>query len=48
MSFNSPSGKPLRDRGKYVTVWRKQADGSWRVVRDVFNSDLPVPGPVPK
>jgi ketosteroid isomerase-like protein len=48
MTFSSPSGKPLRDRGKYVTVWRKETDGSWKVVRDVFNSDLPVPGPVPK
>lgn len=48
MTFNGPSGKPLGDRGKYVTVWRKQADGSWKVVRDVFNSDLPVPGSVPK
>lgn len=44
MSFNDPSGKPVADRGKYATVWRKQADGSWKVVLDVFNSDLPVPG----
>ena len=44
MSFNDPSGKPVTDRGKYVTVWRKPTDGSWKVVRDVFNSDLPVPG----
>ncbi len=44
MTFNDASGKPLTDRGKYLTVWRKQADGSWKVVRDAFNSDLPVPG----
>ena len=30
------------DKGKYVTIWRKQSDGSWKVVEDVFNSDLPM------
>ncbi len=27
--------------GKYVTVWSKQADGSWKVQVDSFNSDGP-------
>jgi ketosteroid isomerase-like protein len=44
MKFNDPKGNPLTDKGKYATVWRKQADGSWKVVLDVFNSDLPQPG----
>ena len=35
------SGKPVKDRGKYVEVWEKQADGTWKVVADVWNSDLP-------
>jgi ketosteroid isomerase-like protein len=37
------AGKPVIDRGKYVTIWKKQADGSWKVIADVFNSDLPAP-----
>jgi ketosteroid isomerase-like protein len=36
-------GKPVQERGKYLTVWRKQADGNWRVVIDTFNSDAPPP-----
>jgi ketosteroid isomerase-like protein len=28
-------------RGSYVTVWRKQRDGSWKVALDVGNPDPP-------
>jgi ketosteroid isomerase-like protein len=41
MAFNDPSGKAISDTGKYVTVWKKQSDGSWKVLLDIFNSDLP-------
>jgi ketosteroid isomerase-like protein len=43
LSFKDPAGKPAADHGKYVTVWRKQADSSWKVALDIFNSDLPLP-----
>jgi ketosteroid isomerase-like protein len=26
-----------------VEVWKKQADGKWQTVADIFNSDLPAP-----
>jgi len=41
MSVKDPSGKTIADHGKYVTLWRKQRDGSWKVIYDIFNSDLP-------
>jgi ketosteroid isomerase-like protein len=41
MTFNDPSGKQLSETGKYVTVWRKQSSGGWKVVLDIFNSDAP-------
>lgn len=28
-------------KGKYITVWQQQADGSWKIVRDISNSDNP-------
>ena len=37
----SVAGLPPNDHGKYVVVWKKQQDGSWRAVADIFNSDLP-------
>lgn len=43
--FNDPKGNPVTDRGKGVTVWKKQADGSWKAVADIFNSDLPPAAP---
>jgi len=39
------SGGPPERRGTYVTIWRKQADGAWKVVLDVGNAD---PAPAPK
>ena len=41
------SGKPVKDHGKYVEVWKKQADGTWKVVADIWNSDLPASAPAP-
>jgi ketosteroid isomerase-like protein len=34
-------GNPMADKGKYLEIWKKQADGSWKCVADMFNSDLP-------
>ena len=45
LSFMDAAGKTQSDRGKYVVVWKKQPDGSWKVSGDIFNSDLPVPQP---
>jgi uncharacterized protein (TIGR02246 family) len=36
-----PDGAPARQAGKYVVVYRRQRDGSWRAVADIFNSDKP-------
>lgn len=34
MHGKDPSGKAVVNHGSYLTVWRKQADGSWKVVAD--------------
>jgi len=44
MTVTGPDGEIVTDNGKYATVWRKDADGSWKVVLDMFNSAAPAPG----
>lgn len=41
--FTDPSGKAQADTGKYATVFKK-VNGEWKIVVDMFNSDMPVPG----
>jgi uncharacterized protein (TIGR02246 family) len=47
MTMSDPQKKPATQRGHYVVVWQKQADGSWKVVRDVPVSDPPETPAVP-
>lgn len=37
-------GGPMKDKGKYITLYRRLADGAWKMARDIWNSDLPLPG----
>jgi uncharacterized protein (TIGR02246 family) len=36
---NPKTKKPMTDKGKYLAIYTKQADGTWKVVADTFNSD---------
>jgi ketosteroid isomerase-like protein len=37
-------GGKRQDRGKYLTVWRRQPNGEWLIVADTWCSDLPASG----
>jgi ketosteroid isomerase-like protein len=49
LSGKDLQGNPVSDHGKFATVWKKQVNGSWKAVMDMWNSDLPAapPAPVP-
>jgi ketosteroid isomerase-like protein len=32
------NSKPVVDHGKYTSIWKKQKDGSWKVVLDMGNA----------
>jgi len=42
--FRDAKGSPVARTGRYLTVWKKQADGSWKVVRDIGVQDPPPAG----
>jgi ketosteroid isomerase-like protein len=33
------------EQGKYLTIFKKQPDGTWLIAIDIWNSDLPLPEP---
>ena len=35
----------VTEKGRYVTSWKKQADGTWKVTDDIFNADAAPPPP---
>ena len=42
MTMTDPKSKKiLREAGKYLTVYAKQNDGSWKIVDDMNNPDAP-------
>ena len=40
---NPDTGKPESSTGHYLTVWRKQADGSWKAVEDFITPGRALP-----
>ena len=36
-------GDPIQDDGKYITLYQRQPDGAWRMARDIWNTNNPLP-----
>jgi uncharacterized protein (TIGR02246 family) len=39
MKMKPKTGNAFDDVGKYLAVWQKQPDGSWKMIRDIWNSN---------
>lgn len=39
---NPKTKKPVTENGKYLTIYMKQPDGSWKAVADTYISDSPM------
>ena len=42
MTIKTPNG-PVDDMGKWIDIWKK-IDGQWKVVVNIWNSDMPMAG----
>lgn len=38
-----PKGEPLTEPGKWLSIWRRQTDGQWRIVAEIYNTDIMPP-----
>jgi uncharacterized protein (TIGR02246 family) len=38
---NPKTKKPVEDKGSYLTVYKKQADGSWKAIEDTNATEVP-------
>jgi ketosteroid isomerase-like protein len=38
-SYTGADGRIVHEVGKFMCVWKRQADGSWKAYRDFWNSD---------
>ena len=41
LTFIINDSTQVPDTGKYIEVWKKQEDGSWKIKVDIWNSDNP-------
>jgi uncharacterized protein (TIGR02246 family) len=43
LSMDIPTGAGIhREKGKFVDIYKRQDDGSWKIQVTIYNSDLPV------
>jgi len=38
------AGAPINDRGEAIIIMKRIADDEWRIIHDMYNSDLPAAG----
>jgi uncharacterized protein (TIGR02246 family) len=41
LTITGPDGKPMQERVRDFHLWRRQADGSWKIVLDIWNAEPP-------
>jgi len=44
VTITPPEGEPIVSNGRYGVVCRQEPDGSWKILRHMFNYEVPPPG----
>ena len=42
-TFDLIDGTTGAEHGKWVSIWKKQTDGAWKVAVEIYNTDAPPP-----
>jgi ketosteroid isomerase-like protein len=42
LKFQLEGQESLEEKGKYVSIWKKMADGTWKRHVDAWNSNAPM------
>jgi ketosteroid isomerase-like protein len=42
-SMSGPDGRAIKVRSRYLAVWRRQPDGSWKIIENIWNFAEPFP-----
>jgi ketosteroid isomerase-like protein len=45
LDATGPNGQPIHRAGTYLTVWKKDKDGNWKVIEDIGSAKPPAPTP---
>lgn len=43
VKIKTEDGKEIKNNGKAIIIYKKQGDGNWLAIYDIWNSDLPLP-----
>lgn len=41
LKIQPEGGQATTDKGKYVVLWKRQGDGSWKLAVDIWNTNSP-------
>ena len=41
ITYSNAQGQPETASGRYVTLWQRQDDGSWKIIRDIATPGAP-------
>jgi uncharacterized protein (TIGR02246 family) len=44
MTPRAEGASPMTENGSYLVILRRQADGTWKLAREIGNSNVPPPG----
>jgi len=39
LTFQGADGKPVEEKGRGLSIWKKDRDRNWKAIQDIWNAD---------